>query len=79
MKGPEVAMSRYNIDETEWDEDDQIFDGSNRRFAKKSIDEPKRSPMRRKDKMPPEERMKPKAKRNHKKALHRIKYEWKDD
>jgi hypothetical protein len=75
---PEVAMNRNHIDETEWEDDDQISEGGKRQFAKRNADQPKRSPIRRKDKMRPEEEMKPKAKRNHKKVQLRIKYEWKD-
>ena len=79
MNSLEVVMRRNTIDEAEWEEDVQIIAGGNRRFAKRDIDEPKRSPIRRKDKMRPEERMKPKAKKNHKKVQYRIKYEWKED
>ena len=69
-------MGRYNIDEVEMVEDDQIFDGDNRQFAKEEVDQPKRSPIRRKDKLRPEEGMKPKAKRNHKKIQQRLKFDW---
>jgi hypothetical protein len=40
-------MSRNNNDEVDWEEY-QIFDGGNRRFVKRDVDEPKRSPIRRK-------------------------------
>jgi hypothetical protein len=71
-------MSRYNIDEVESDEGDQIFDGGRRRVSERNADQPKRSPIRRKSKMQQEEEeeMKPKAKRNHKKIQHRLKYDW---
>ena len=68
-------MSRYKINEVETDEGDQIFDGGSRRPDKWDVDQPKRSPIRRKDKMKPEEGMKPKAKRDNRKIQHRIKYE----
>jgi hypothetical protein len=72
-------MGRYKIDEAEMveDEDDQIFNVGSRQFAKKDVDQPKRSPIRRKDKLRQEEEgMKPKAKRNHKKIQHRLKFDW---
>jgi hypothetical protein len=71
-------MSRYNIDEIETDEGDQISDGGSRRIAERNADQPKRSPIRRKSKMQPEEEegMKSKAKRNYKKIQHRLKYDW---
>ena len=68
-------MSRYDIDEFEIEKDDWSTDGGNRRFAKIDADQPRRSPIRRKDKMRLEEGMKPKAKRNYRKIQHRIKYE----
>jgi len=69
-------MGRYNIDEVEMVEDDQSFDGGSRRYAKRDVDQPRRSPIRRKDKMRSEEGMKSKTKRNHKKIQHRLKYDW---
>jgi len=69
-------MSQYYIDEVELGEDDQVFDGSNRRFAKRQFDQPRQSPICRKDKLRQEEGLKPKAKRNHKKIQHKIKYDW---
>ena len=68
-------MSRNNIDEFEIERDDLSLDKVNQRFAQKDADQPRRSPIRRKDKMRLEEGMKPKAKRNHRKMQHRIKYE----
>lgn len=72
-------MNRYEFEEAEWDEDDQNFDRRNRRILKKEVDQPKRTPIRRKDKMRSEEDVKPKAKRNHKKLLNRIKYGWQEE
>ena len=72
-------MGRINIDDLELDEDDQNPEGRNRRSVKKNADQPKWSPIRRKDKMRSEDGLKPKAKRNHKKVQQRIKYEWKED
>ena len=68
-------MSRYNIDEFGIEEDDRSADGESRRFGKMDADQPRRSPIRRKDKMKPEEGMRPKAKRDNRKIQHRIKYE----
>ena len=75
MKNLEVDMGRYIIDEVEMEEYDLSLDRVSRPFAKKGVEQLKRSPMRRKDKMRPEEVIKPKAKRNHRKIQHRIKYE----
>ena len=69
-------MGRFDIEEVEIEEDDQIFDNGYRRFAKRDADEPRRSPIRRKDKSRQEEGLKPKAKRNLKKIQHKIKYDW---
>jgi len=69
-------MSRHNFDEVETDEGDQILDSGYRQFAKRPVDQPRQSPIRRKDKLRQEEGMKPKAKRNHKKIQHKIKYDW---
>lgn len=69
-------MSRYDIDEVEMAEDDQIFDGGNRGFAKGGADQPRWSPIRRKNKLRQEEELKPKAKRNYKRIQHRLKYDW---
>ena len=68
-------MSRYNFDEFERETDDLDLDSINRRFAEKDVDQPRRSPIRRKDKMRREEGIKPKSKKNHRKIQHRIKYE----
>ena len=69
-------MGRYDIEEVEIEIDNQIFNLDNRRFAKREADQPKRSPIRRKNKLQQEEGMKPKTKRNHKKIQHRLKYDW---
>jgi len=69
-------MGRFEIEEVEIEEDDQIIDKGYRRFAKRDADQPRRSPIRRKDKLRQEEGMKPKAKRNRKKIQHKIKYDW---
>ena len=69
-------MGRFDIEEVEIEEDDQTFDNGYRRFAKRDADEPRRSPIRRKDKLRQEEGLKPKARRNHKKISHKIKYNW---
>lgn len=69
-------MVRYDIEEIEIEADDQIFDSDYRRFAKGEVDQPRWSPIRRKDKLRQEEEMKPRAKRNHKKIQQKIKYNW---
>jgi hypothetical protein len=69
-------MRRYNIDEVKIEEDQQLSDPDNRRLAKRNADQPKRSPIRRKDKWRQEDGMKPKPGRNHKKVQHRLKYDW---
>lgn len=76
MKPLEVAMGRYDIEQVETEEDDQIFGTDNRRFAKRHGDQPKRSPIRRKDRWRQEEEMKPKSKKSHKRIQHRLKYDW---
>ena len=69
-------MNRYDFDELEPDDGGQILDSGWRRFAIKHVDQPRRSPMRRKNKLLQDEEIKPKAKRNHKKIQHKIKYDW---
>jgi len=69
-------MGRYDIEEVEIQEDNQIFNSGYRRFAERDADQPRRSPIRRRDKLRPEEGLKPKARRNHKKILNKIKYNW---
>jgi hypothetical protein len=68
-------MGRYDIEEVEIEEDDPIFGSGYRRFAKREVDQPRWSPIRRKDKLRQEEGTKPKAKRNLKKIQHKIKYD----
>ena len=67
-------MGRDNLDDIEMAEDDLSFEG-NLSFTKRDDGQPRRSPIRRKDKMRPEEVVKSKAKKNHRKIQHRIKYE----
>jgi len=69
-------MDRYDIEEVEIEVDNHIFNRDNRRIAKREADQPKRSPIRRKNKWQHEEWMKPRAKRNLKKIQHRLKYDW---
>jgi hypothetical protein len=68
-------MEWYSIDEVEIEDADWSFKVGSGRFAKDGVDQPRRSPIRRKDKMKPEEGLKPKAKRDHRKIQQRIKYE----
>ncbi|MGB5750253.1 MAG: hypothetical protein WBM69_24980 [Desulfobacterales bacterium] len=69
-------MGRYDIEEVEIEENDQIFGSEYRRFAKREVDQPRRSPVRRKDKLRQEEGTKPKAGKNCKKIQNKIKYNW---
>ena len=69
-------MDRYDIEEVEIEVDNHIFNRDNRRIAKREADQPKRSPIRRKDKWRQVEGMKTKVKKNHKKIQHRLKYDW---
>ena len=69
-------MGRYDVEEVEIEDDDPIFDSGYRRFAKREVDQPRWSPIRRKDKLRQEEGASPKVKRNLKKIQHKIKYDW---
>jgi hypothetical protein len=69
-------MGRYDSEEAEIEEDNQIADSGYRRFAERDAEQPRRSPIRRKDKLRSEEGVKPKARRNHKKISNKIKYNW---
>jgi hypothetical protein len=69
-------MGRYYFDEVETDEGDQILERGHGLIAKNQVDQPRRSPIRRKDKLRQGEGLKPKAKRNHKKIQNRLKYDW---
>ena len=69
-------MDRRDIEEAEIEEDHQIFDPENRRSTKREADQPKWSPIRRKDKWRKVEGMKTKVKKNHKKIQHSLKYDW---
>ena len=69
-------MNRNYLDEADMLTGDPNYDSGFRRFAKKQADQPRQSPIRRKDKLRQEEEMQPKAKRNYKKIQHKIKYDW---
>ena len=69
-------IGRDNLNDVEMVEDDLSFEGFNRSFTKRDVGQPRRSPIRRKDKMRPEEEViKSKAKKHHRKIQHRLKYE----
>ena len=68
-------MGWHSIDEVEIEDAAWSFNVGNGRFTKEGFDQPRRSPIRRKDKMKPEGGLKPKAKRDNRKIQHRIKYE----
>jgi hypothetical protein len=72
-------MGRYDIRAVETGEDDQDTDTDSRRHAGGQADQPKRTPIRRKDKWRQEEGIKAKTKRSHKKIQHRLKYDWKEE
>ena len=69
-------MGRYDIEEVEIEEDNQDNNSGYRRFTDRDADQPRRSPIRRKDRWRQEEEIKPKAKRSHKRIQHRLKYDW---
>ena len=69
-------MGPYDIEEVAIEEEDPNFDSHSRRFAGGHSDQPRRSPIRRKDKWRQEEGLKAKAKRNHIKIQRRLKYAW---
>ncbi len=72
-------MGRYNIDIADTEEGEEIYGDGSRRSDRRKADQPKQSPIRRKDKWQSEEGMKPKAKRNFKKIQHRLKYDWQEE
>jgi hypothetical protein len=69
-------MGRYDIEEVEIEEDNQSINSGYRRFTDRDADQPRRSPIRRKDRWRQEEEIKPKAKRSHKRIQYRLKYDW---
>jgi hypothetical protein len=71
-------MSRDKFKEVAWEDEDQDLDNGPRRIAKKQVAEPRRSPIRRKDKLRTEadDGFKSKAKRSHRKLQNKIKYDW---
>ena len=69
-------MNRYYFDEVDMFTGDQNYDSSFLRFGIRQNDQPRRSPIRRRDKFPQTLGLKPKAKRNYKKVQNRIKYDW---
>ena len=69
-------MGWHDIDEMEMDEPEQILNRGGRRAAMRQADQPKRSPIRRKDRWRQEEKTRPRTKKNDKKIQHRLKYSW---
>ena len=69
-------MSRYDFDEMEFDDEQQILNRESRRFAMRQADQPKRSPIRRKDRWRQEEGARSKTKKSDKKIQQRLKYSW---
>ena len=69
-------MGWYIVDEADVYAEDQTDASRFRRFSSWGIDQPRRSPIRRKNKLRLEEGFKPKAKRNFKKIQNKIKYDW---
>jgi hypothetical protein len=72
----EADMVWYDIDEMEIDDDEQIRNREGRQFAMGQADQPKRLPMRRKDRWRQEEGVRAKTKKNDKKIRQRLKYNW---
>jgi hypothetical protein len=71
-----MDMNRYDFDEADKITGDQNYDSGFRRFGKYQIDQPRRSPIRRRDKFPQAMGAKSKVKRNYKKVQNKIKYDW---
>ena len=69
-------MSRYYLDETDISLDNHNYEDGFLRFTKSHDDHPRRSPIRRRDKLRQELEIKSKAKRNYKKIQNKIKYDW---
>ena len=67
----EADMVWYDIDD-----DEQILNREDRQFVMRQADQPKRSPMRRKDRWRQEEGVRAKTKKSDKKIQHRLKYNW---
>ena len=72
-------MGRYDTENVEIEDDDLNIDAPSRRFAGGHSDQPRRSPIRRKDKWRQEESTKAKAKRRQLKIQRRFKYDWQGD
>ena len=72
-------MSRHYLEEADIFKDDLNFGSDFIRFGLNQVEEPRRSPIRRKDKLRPEMGQKPKAKRDYKKIQYKIKYDWQGD
>lgn len=69
-------MTRSYFEQADMFTGDQNDDSRFLRFGISKIEQPRRSPIRRKDKLRQEMDLKPKAKRNYKKIQNKIKYDW---
>ena len=69
-------MSRHYLDDADIFKDDPNLGSGFSRVGMSQVEEPRRSPIRRKDKLRQEMGQKPKAKRNYKKIHYKIKYDW---
>ncbi len=69
-------MIRYHFEEVDLFAGDQNYDSGFLRFGISKIDQPRRSPIRRKDKLRQAMGSKPKAKKNYRKIQNKIKYDW---
>lgn len=69
-------MNRYYFEEAETFMGEPNDNSGFLRFGISQIDQPRRSPIRRRDKFPQEMGMKSKAKRDFKKVQNKIKYDW---
>ena len=69
-------MNRYYFDEADDFTGDQNYDSDFLPFGRGQIDQPRWSPIRKKDKLRLNEGSKTKAKRSDKKIQNKIKYDW---
>jgi hypothetical protein len=69
-------MSRNDFDIMEFDDEEQVLKRGSQRFTVRQADQPKRSPIRRKDRWRQEAGTRSKTKKSDKKIQQRLKYSW---
>jgi hypothetical protein len=69
-------MNRHYLEDADISKDDPNFGSGLTRFDMNRVEQPRRSPIRRKDKLRQEMGQKSKAKRDYKKIQYKIKYDW---